>query len=282
MATRKKTKKRAKPHYVRTKKRKGAGSTTLFRRGITVALLLIILAGIVIGVIAGFNWIERKLFSENPHFEIQHLMVSTDGKLKEAFIRENIELTEGNNLFAASLEDIERDLVAVSTVESVHLERKLPHTLIVKVKERMPVARVSELGKEDRILTVDRQGHVLPYRLSAVSLPLIKGVDASLRLGYQADHRDVETALEIIAICNSRGYLRDYARIESMDVSSKYDFIEMRLEEGIRVRMPRYSLKAKLRDLDTLLAIERGKGERVKTVDLTVDSAKVKVPVSYY
>ena len=44
--------------------------------------------------------------------------------------------------------------------------------------------------------------------------------------------------------------------------------------------MPRFSLKVKLQNLATTIKIESGKGQRVKEVDLTLDSAKV--PVSYY
>ena len=281
MATRKKTKKRAKPHYVRTRKRKGADSSALVRRAVTIVLLLLVVGGILFGVKKGFDLIERKLFSRNPQFEMQHLVVSSDGKLKEDQIREFTELSEGMNLFEVKFKEVEKRLAGVPIVESVYLERKLPHTLIVKVKERMPVAQISGLKSRKHPFVVDRNGYVLPPRQSAASLPLIKGLDTELRLGSQTGHPDVKTALEIIALCDSRGYLRTYARIESMDV--KYsDFIDMRLAGGIRIRMPRYSPKSKLQYLDTLLKIERGKGRRVKEVDLTVDSTKVKVPISHY
>ncbi len=280
MATRKKTKKRAKPHYVRTRKRKGADSSALARRAITLVLLLLMVGGILFGITQGFKWISRKLFSENPRFEMQHLVVSSDGRLTEDRIREYIEISEGTNLFAVSFADIDKKLSGVSDIESVRLERKLPHTLIVEVKERMPVARITGLNNKYPFL-LDRYGYVLPPRPGAASLPLIKGLDTELRLGSQTGHPDVKTVLEIIALCDSRGYLRTYARIESMDV--KYsDFIDMRLAGEIRIRMPRYSLKSKLQYLDTLLKIERGKGRPVKEVDLTVDSTKVKVPISHY
>jgi hypothetical protein len=44
--------------------------------------------------------------------------------------------------------------------------------------------------------------------------------------------------------------------------------------------MPRFSLKAKLQNLATVIKIANGQGKRVREVDLTLDSAKV--PVSYY
>jgi len=278
MARRKKTKKRMKPQYVRSKKRKG-GSSSLWRRTLSVVLLLVFIAAIVWGIKTGFEWMGCKLYSENPRFEIQHLVISCDGKLTEKYIRETSELREGMNLFGVSFGEIEDKLLKVSRIESVYLERKLPHTLIVKVKERVPVARILGRRKSKYPFMVDRYGYVLPHRRKLASLPLIKGFDLDLELGEPVDHPDVETALKIIALCESTGSLRTYIPIESMDV--KYpDFIDMRLRNGIRVRMPRFSLKSKLQNLATVIKIANGQGRRVKEVDLTLDSAKV--PVSYY
>ncbi len=279
MATRKKAAKRVKPQYVRSKKRKGAESSALARRSISVALLLLVLGVLVFGVASGFRWINHKLFSKNQSFEIQHLVISCDGKLTEDRIREYTGLTEGMNLFGVKFGEIEKALGKVPVVESVYLERRLPHTLIVKVKERIPVARIA--GRQTRRFpfVVDRYGFVLPPRQSSASLPLIKGLDEELRLGLPAGHPDVKIALQIIALCDSVGYLRTYVQIESLDI--KYsDRIDMRLKGGVRVRMPRFSLKPKLQDLATVIKIANGQGQRAKEVDLTLDSAKV--PVIYY
>jgi len=279
MARAKKKAQRTKPQYVRSKKRKGADSSAMVRRSFSVILLLVVTGAVLLGIKEGFDLIGRKLFSTNPRFEIQHLVISCDGKLTEDRIREYTGLTEGKNLFAVEFKDIEMALSKVPVVESVYLERKLPHTLIVKVKERIPVARITGRKSQRFPFVVDRYGVVLPPRQSASSLPLIKGLDQDLRLGLPVDHPDIKTSLQIIALCNSSGSLRSYVQLESLDV--KYaDFIDMRLKGGIRVRMPHFSLKAKLQNLATVIKIASGQGKRVKEVDLTLDSAKV--PVSYY
>lgn len=278
MATRKKTGNRMRPVYVRNKRRSG-NSSRLRRRALSVFFLLLVVVGILVGIKAGFDWVGRKLYAENPRFEIQHLVISSDGKLTEDRIREYTGLAEGQNLFSFNFEEIEAELQKVAIVESVYLERKLPHTLIVKVKERIPVARITGTKERKFPFVVDRWGVVLPPRQSAASLPLIKGIDADLRLGVRAGHPDVEHVLKIIALCESSGSLRTYVQIESLDV--KYsDYIDMRLKGGVRVRMPRFSFKAKLQNLATVIKIANGQGRRVKEVDLTLDSAKV--PVTYY
>ena len=279
MARAKKKAQRTKPQYVRSKKRKGADSSAMVRRSFSVILLLVVIGAVLFGIKAGFDLIGRKLFSTNSRFEIQHLVISCDGKLTEDRIREYTGLSEGKNLFAVEFKDIEMALSKVPVVESVYLERKLPHTLIVKVKERIPVARITGRKSQRFPFVVDRYGVVLPPRQSAASLPLIKGLDQDMRLGLPVDHPDIKTSLQIIALCDSSGSLRSYVQLESLDV--KYaDFIDMRLKGGIRVRMPRFSLKVKLQNLATVIKIASGQGKRVKEVDLTLDSAKV--PVSYY
>ena len=279
MAAPKKTTTRKKPQYVRAKKRKGAEGSTMARRSITIILLVLIIGLILLGIVKGFAWIGHKLYAENPRFEVQHLVISCDGTLSEDYIRESSGLREGMNLWELSFGAIEKKLMTVSRIESVYLERKLPHTLIVKVKERVAVAQISGRRVSKYPFMVDRYGYVLPHRRSLNSLPVIKGLDVDLKLGLPVEHADVETALKIIGICESGGYLRTYIQIESLDL--KYlDYIELWLKGGIRVRMPRFSLEPKLMNLASVIKVSTSRGQRVKEVDLTLDSAKV--PTTFY
>jgi cell division septal protein FtsQ len=276
MARKKKNGNRMKPQYVKNKRRKGAASSALTRRALSIALLIVVTGGIVYGIKEGFEWIGRKLYSENPRFEIQHLEISCDGKLTEDRIREYTGLAEGMNLFAVTFKEVEAAMKKVAVVESVYLERRLPHTLIVKVKERMPVARIT--GKQSRRFpfVVDRYGVVLPPRQSASSLPLIKGLDMDLRLGMPINHPDIKTTLKIIALCDSTGNWRKHIQIESLGVQYQ-DYIDMRLKSGTRVKLPRYSVMNNLRKLVATIQTGHSRGERYRDIDLTLDSQKVPV-----
>ena len=274
MAARKKTATGKKAQYVRAKQRKGADSSATMRRTVTIIFLVLILVGLMVGIIKGFGWINNKLYSKNPRFEIQHLVISSDGRLSEDYIREISGLREGLNLFEYSFTDLEQKLLNVSLIESVGLERKLPHTLIVRVKERIPVAQVVGRRQTRIPWMIDRYGYVLPPRRKAGTLPLITGLDADFAPGEQLTHKDIKTALDIIGICESSSYLNNYIRIESLDLQYS-DYINMRLEEGIRVRMARFSLKPKLTKLASVIKVSKSRGQRIKDVDLTLDSAKV-------
>jgi len=279
MGTRKKVKKQAKPHYVRKAKSKGKDSSIWMRRSFSLVAFVLLLGGIGFGIKISFDWVRAQLFTQNPHFEIQHLVIESDGNLREDQIREYAKVSEGMNLFAVTFKELEGRFKDVSVVESVQLQRKLPHTLIIKVKQRVPMARIMGLISRAYPLVVDREGVVLPPRQSAASLPLIKGLNSKLNLGKRVEHPDVATALKIIARWGSTGYLRTYVRIETLDVQYS-DYIAMQMSGGIRVKMPRYSIKSKLQNLSTIIKIASGQGKRVKTADLTVDAEKA--PVTYY
>ncbi|HEY5621615.1 MAG TPA: FtsQ-type POTRA domain-containing protein [Pontiella sp.] len=284
MAARKKKTTSKKAHYVRAKKRSGAGASVGMRRTVSIIFLLLIIGSVIFGICKGFEWINNKLYSKNPRFEMQHLVISSNGRLNEDYLRETSGLHEGMNLFEFSFSEIERKLQNVSLIESVYLERKLPHTLIMKVKERVPVAQITGRQRGSMPWMLDRYGYVLPPRGKGTMLPLISGLDADFSIGEQLIHKDIRIALDIIGICESSHYLSSY--IDLVTLNLKYpDYIELyvkgeRDNELIRVRMARFSLKPKLSQLASVIQLSRSQGTRLKTVDLTLDSAKV--PATYY
>ena len=284
MAARKKKTTTRKVHYVRAKKRGGATASVGMRRTVSILFLLIILGLTVFGICKGFEWINAKLYSKNPRFEIQHLVISSNGRLNEDYLRETSGLHEGMNLFEFRFSEIEHRLQNVSLIESVYLERKLPHTLIMRVKERVPVAQITGPKKNAMPWMLDRYGYVLPPHRKGSAMPLISGLDSDFSLGEQLIHKDIRIALDIIGICESSHYLSSYIHLVSLNL--KYpDYIEVYIKgerdnEPIRVRMARFSLKPKLSQLASVIQLSRSQGTRLKTVDLTLDSAKV--PTTYY
>jgi hypothetical protein len=268
-----------KPQYVKVKAkaRKGGGSSAkLILRAFTLLLLLLVLGGLFWGMYKGFRVINRSLYAENPTFEMQHLMVSSDGTLSEDRIREYLAISEGMNLFSFDFEALERRLLEVPAVESVYLERQLPHTLIVRVKERVPISRVTGAKEERYPNVMDRFGFVLPYRHQYAELPIIKGVEDRIIPGSTIQTLAVAVALEIIAESRAHPNYQKFLQIESLDV--KYDdYIDMRLEGGTRVLMPLYSVKNKVSKLVATIQTGLSRGERYRKIDMTVDRPKVPV-----
>ena len=273
---RKKTQKKL---VVKGRRRSAPEISVWVRRSFSIVVVILMLVLLVLGISKGFQWAERKLLSENPRFEIQQLVIECNGKLTEDFIREMSQLHEGQNLFAMSIQEIEVNLLEVSRIESVYIERDLPSTLILRVKERHPVARLMGNSNLRYPFLVDRFGVVLPYQRSLSELPLIRGLAEEARPGKRLSHRDIEYALRIITLIENHANMNQYIQLDEINVTHG-DYIELTLKRGTEVRLPRFSLKPKLNKLATVIKIAEGQGRYVKWVDLTVDS--VKVPVRYF
>lgn len=279
MASGKKPRKRSSKYVKANGSRNNGGTSSVFRRVFAIIMVLGTLFGLCWGTMSCLHWLERKLFSQNSTFEIQNLDVSSDGSLTEDRILEYSKLRKGMNLFSFDFETIEERLDQVSAIESVYLERQLPHTLIIRVKERVPIARIAGKKVPKFPFVVDRFGYILPPKAKAFQLPLITGVDMELRLGDQVHHADVETALQIVKYCAAEPFFQRYIRLKSLDV--KYsEYITLTLEDEVQVKIPRYELKERLRNLATVIKMETAGGNRVKGIDLTLDTPNV--PVQYY
>ena len=257
-----------------SKKRRSSPSVSPAMRSFSVGVLFVFLGLLLVGLGFGLYSLQKFLFQKNPAFEIQHLEISSDGRLSEDLIREYAKVSEGMNLFEVRFPKIEENLKNVSEVESVRLERQLPHTLIVEVKERVPVARLQGPNPQPFPLVIDRFGVVLPPRRNS-TLPLICGLEENPRLGEHLEDPDVETALKILAISNSMELLRNYIRIEKVELGHA-DYIGLELEGGTTVRMSRHDLRTRLNRLASILRIQGG---RVRAVDLTLDSNKAPVVI---
>ena len=264
---------------IKGKRRSAPEVSVWVRRSFSIVIVMLMFVMLLLGINKGFQWTERKLLSENPRFEIQQLVVECDGKLTEDFIREMSQLHEGQNLFAMSIQEVEANLLKVSRIESVYIERDLPNTLILRVKERHPVARLMGNSYLRYPFLVDRYGVVLPYQRSLSELPLIRGLSEEAGPGKRLSHRDIEFALRIITLIENYSSMNQYIQLDEINISHG-DYIELTLKSGVEVRLPRFSMKPKLNKLATVIKIAEGQGRQVKWVDLTVDS--VKVPVRYF
>lgn len=264
---------------VKGKRRSAPEVSVWVRRSLSIVIIMLMLVLLLMGINKGFQWAERKLLSENPRFEIQQLVVECNGKLTEDFIREISRLHEGQNLFAMSMQELEANLLEVSRIESVYIERDLPSTLIIRVKERHPVALLMGNSYLRYPFLIDRYGVVLPYQRSLSELPRIRGLSEEARPGKRLSHRDIEFALRIITLIENHASMNQYIQLHEINISHG-DYIELTLERGVEVRLPRFSMKPKLNKLATVIKIAEGQGRQVKWVDLTVDS--VKVPVRYF
>jgi len=90
------------------------------------------------------EWALNRLVYENPSFAVREVDIATDGVIAVEQLRRWAGVKFEDNLLGLDLTRVKRDLELVPLIDSVAVERILPHTLRIRVSEREPIAQVGE------------------------------------------------------------------------------------------------------------------------------------------
>ena len=161
------------------------------------------------------EWILNRMVYQNSSFAVSEVDARTDGVIAPEQIRRWTGVKAGQNLIALDIGDVKKKLELVPLVQSVTVERVLPHTLRVRVTERQAIAQVRMVmprpsgGVETNILHLDVDGYVMipidprirstPPTAADEALPQVTGVNAlDVKPGRRVDSEHVRAALEFI------------------------------------------------------------------------------------
>jgi len=181
----------------------------------TVALV----AGTFLGIYLVWRvgeWGLNTFVYENADFAIQLVDAKTDGVIAPEQLRRWTGVKPGANLIALDLAAVKRNLELVSVVDTVSVERVLPHTLKVRVTEREPVAQVNvphtdvtgeiivsvyQLDADGVVIQpLDPRLSVMPLARVNPSLPVIVGLNVfQLQPGRRVELPEVRAALQLIS-----------------------------------------------------------------------------------
>jgi cell division septal protein FtsQ len=184
----------------------------------------------------GADWGLRRLVYENNAFAIREMDVQTDGVLPLDRLRRWTGVKFGDNLLALDLARVKRDLEMVSLIQSVSVERILPHTLKVRVVEREPLAKLTALrpreggGIDQRIYQLDAEGWVMtplesprtpPDSTDANELlPVVYGLSATeVQGGRRIALPQLQAALKFLAAFLECP-MQSVVDLKSIDISS--------------------------------------------------------------
>src|SRR2546423_4517479 len=139
----------------------------LRRAGIGGGVLLAVGLGVFVVWRLG-HWALDQFLYENPAFATRRIDLETDGIIFADQIRIWAGVKSGDNLLALDLARLKRNLEAVPFIQSVSVERVLPHTLRIRVSEREPVAQINVLrtrsggGTEQLLFNLDARAALIP------------------------------------------------------------------------------------------------------------------------
>ena len=258
-----------------------AGGKEWGRRTIMVAIVLSSLTACGILIWVGTQSLGRFLFRQNDLFRVRDIKIECNGDIiTPKHIMEYARLSEMKYLFAANIEEIRENLLMkVPRIKAVEIKRHLPGELIIRIRERVPMA---QLEANHSYLTIDREGNVLGKATGSKTLPILAGYDLpGILPGVQLSAAGVRNALEVIDVCQTTP-IGQRIRIVSVDVRNA-QVLELRLANGERVllawthmgdpsSLAREHLEQKLVRLAESLKSAAHRSKRIVWIDMTLEN----------
>ncbi len=186
-------------------------------------VLIIIVA--VISILAIISYLASPFFAVNS-IEINKLAVLTGQEIKESLAS-----YQGSNIWIINKDEIRGILKGFKYVKSLEVDKQLPATLKIEIKERVPLAKINNNGK---FIVFDSDGYILEEGAfkTRASVPLIKGV------GYSFEDERLIFPETIMQIVQALKELNSEARAMIEYVEYKDDkTLSMQLKSKVQVLM---------------------------------------------
>lgn len=172
-------------------------------------------------------------------------------------------ITAGLNIFSFSKDEVASRLKANPWVESVEVDRELPGTVEITVKEREAIALV----KLDALYLMDSAG-VIFKRYSAeegLDLPVVTGLTKE-SLASSSENLE-ERLMELISVLTNRSGF-NITNVSEIKIDADHGLSLFTLEEGVRLDVGMGSFEEKLASFEKILSTRDGVLKGIEAFDL--------------
>ncbi|PYL05587.1 MAG: hypothetical protein DME34_11070 [Verrucomicrobia bacterium] len=269
---------RRQQHLLDVKVRSRKATQQRARRALVLISKLIFAAGVCAAIYFGAREGARRLFFENPDYQLRTIEVETDGTMQREHIVEVAQLREGENIFAVNLGRVRERLEQLPQVDDARVVRKLPGEIDVKVSERKPVAWITsekELNDpfvSDAAFLVDALGVLMKEKRllpEYLGLPLIAGCAAEpLEPGKTVESFEAKAALELLRL-SMRSFMQTRFQIREIDLSKGYCLL-VTDKNHTRVAFGFDNLETQLQRLEQFLVYADDTKQELATINLLV------------
>lgn len=224
---------------------------------------------LLILIIVSFLGFLGKCFYEFLHtsqgFEVEEIDIQGLKRLKEKEVRDILSLELPQNIFAIDLKEAKEKIETHPRIKEVIIYRRPPKRVVIQVREREPVALISQ---KNSFLGIDSLCVPFPLiePLKEVDLPLITGIKPSeIIIGEESNSTSLRTALDILAtILSLKGPL--FSQVSEINVE---DGITLYTTKGAtRVRMGKEDFRDQLLNLQGVLIHLSKEERRAEYIDL--------------
>src|SRR5438093_3379579 len=277
---------RRQQHLLDVKVRGGRVAQNRGRRALAVLLRVVLLAGLCAAIYAGIREAARRLFFENPDYQLKTIEFQTDGTLQREQILTAADLREGENIFNVNLARVHDRIQQLPQTDEVQVVRKLPGEIDIRVVERKPVAwitsdkEISDPFASDVAFLVDARGVLMKQKKllpEYLGLPVILGCSSeSLEVGKVVESPEAKTALELLRL-SSGSFLQMRFQIREIDVSKSYRLLVTDKNRS-RVTFAYNDLETQLHRLEQFLVYGDDSKQELATLNLVVQR---NIPVTF-
>ena len=204
--------------------------------------------------------------------KVKRVTIEGNRIVETAEITQLIKVPKNTQLQEVDLMAVRRDILSHHFIKDAVVERDLPATLRVTIKERVPLVIINSA----EIYYLDEDGVVLPHSISKqlIDLPVLTGISDNIALtpGTKISHPDIKEALNILT--SSRLVSKDlYHVISEVRLRNGGDIVLYAAEWGVPIIFGRGEIASKLVRLESFwntVVRERG-AENLQYVDLRFD-----------
>jgi cell division protein FtsQ len=277
---------RRQQHLLDVKVRSRRAAQHRARRIFGVLSRVILLAAVCAAIYAGAREAARRLFFENPDYQLKTIELQTDGTLQRDEVLRAADLREGENIFRVNLARVHDRIQQLPQTDEVQIVRKLPSEIDIRVLERKPVAwitsekEISDPFASDAAFLVDARGVLMKEKKllpEYLGLPVILGCSSeSLEVGKVVESPEVKTALELLRLSTS-SFLQMRFQIREVDISESYRLLVTEKNRA-RVTFGYNDLETQLRRLEQFLGYCDNSKQELATLNLLVQR---NIPVTF-
>ena len=230
-------------------------------------LIIIIIVLLPIGIFAFL------LFSS--FFKIKNIELKNNSRVTLEEIENLGNFNSYRNIFWVHGFKVSKDLEQNAYIENVKVHRKLPNTLVIDIKERIPKFM---LQIADSYVYINSQGYLLEVSTENIGLPIILGFKTDLsnvELGKRLDVEDLKRMDTIIKIVETAVAHDIDNLITKIDISEERNYTLILETEGKTVYLgDATNLNTRMIYLSGILSREKGvPGEIFLNMNLNTEDA---------
>lgn len=277
---------RRQQHLLDVKVRSRKATQHRIRKALVVLARVITVAVLCSAVYVGAREAARRLFFQNPDYQLKTIELQTDGTLQREQVLRAADLREGESIFSVNLGRVRDRIQELPQVDDVEVVRKLPGEIDIRVVERKPVAwltsdkEISDPFVSDVAFLVDARGVLMKQKKllpEYLGLPLILGCSSeSLEAGKVVESPEAKMALELLRL-STRSFMQMRFQIREIDVSESYCLV-VTDKNRTRVTFGLNDLETQLQRLEQFLVYCDNSKQELETLNLLVQR---NIPVTF-